>query len=161
VAATAKVAVSWVPAPLMTALLAVTPDGTFRLTPARFVPAIVTRTFVSPCAPMAGVIEVMLGEAGLMANDSALLFDTGVVTAKVTVANGAVASTVNVAVIFVLSTTITELAVMPAGIFRLAPVKPDPVIVTGTLVPGAADAGAIFRSCGPLVMFQTALGSAA
>ncbi len=135
--------------------LTVTPDpDTDTVVPvaAKFVPVRVTGT-TEPRKPEAGVTAVNVGVGGASTvNVTVLLVPPGVVV-MLTVLEPVVAEVeiVNVAVTVVSFTTVRLLEVTPEPdtVIAVAPVRPVPVRVTGTLVPRTPELGAIVDSTGP------------
>lgn len=149
-----KVAVIVVALTTVTALT-LTPDpDTDTVVPVvvKLVPVSVTGTLV-PRSPLSGVIDVSVGLAGVTTVNVTVLVvpSAAVVTLTFLALRVAEDVTVNVAVTVVSLTTVRSLEVTPEPeiVMAVAPVRPLPVRVTGTLVPRAPELGAIEVSTGP------------
>jgi hypothetical protein len=115
------------------------------------VPVSVTGTAV-PRTPELGVTEISVGTGGTTAvNVTGLLAPPGtVVTLTFLAVSPAAAAIVKVAVTVVSFTTVRLLTVIPPpAVMAVAPVRPLPVNVTGTLVPCSPMLGAMEVSDGP------------
>src|SRR5207248_7796387 len=97
-----------------------------------------------------GVMLVRVGPGGLMVKVSALLVPPVVVTVMDFAPRVAVAVMAKVAVICVAVTTGVPVMLRPvlAGMFRVAPARVVPTMVTGTLVPCAPIFGVMLVSTG-------------
>jgi hypothetical protein len=123
------------------------PDTVILVAPVRPLPVRVTGTLV-PRVPELGAIVESTGPDTV--NVWVLLVPPGVVTLTVLALIVAVAKIVNVAVTVVSFTTVRPLYVTPVPdtVIVVAPVKPLPESVTGTLVPLTPVAGVIEASVG-------------
>jgi hypothetical protein len=112
-------------------------------------PMIVTGTVV-PRTPELGVIDDTVGDGGLFTvNVKALVSPFGVLTMTGLGLGTAVGETVKVAVTVESFTTVNELTVTPApAVTAVAPVRPEPEMVTGTMVPSTPAAGVIEVNAG-------------
>lgn len=144
-----------VPLSTTVTLLTVTPDPeTVILVPVavKFAPSNVTGTAV-PRTPVFGVTEVSVGAGGRSTvNVTPLLLPlAAVVTFTVLAVSPAPEPTVNVAVTVPSSTTekLLTVTLLPEMVTPVAVARPDPVNVTGTLVPRAPVFGVIAESTGP------------
>ena len=158
VAVIVKFAVTVVAFTTVTAL-AVTPvpDTVTAVVPVKLVPVRVTATTV-PRPPLLGVIEVSAGPTTV--NVTALLVVPLTVTVMLWAPSVVVAAMLSVAVTVVSFTATKLLTVMlgePGAFTDVAPVRPMPVMVTGTLVPRAPELGAIDASVGATTVNVTAL----
>jgi hypothetical protein len=130
--------------------LAVTPvpDTVMAVAPVRPLPVNVTGTLV-PLGPDVGLIEVSVDAVNVKV--TALLVPPGALMVTFLAPTVAVAEIANAAVTVVSFTTVRPLMVIPLPdtVMAVAPVKPLPVSVTGTLVPRAPDVGLIEASAGP------------
>jgi hypothetical protein len=160
VAEIVKVAVSIVEFTTVTALT-VTPLPALTVVPVavKLVPVSVTGTAVAR-RPVLGATEPSVGCGGeTTVNVTVLLVPPGAVTLTVLAVKPAVAAIVNIPVTVVSFTTVTPPTVTPVleTVMAVVPVRPEPVRVTGTLVPRPPDVGVIEVRLGPTTVNVCAL----
>jgi hypothetical protein len=134
------------------------PDTVTADVPVRFVPVKVTGTLV-PLMPVLGAIEVSVGVGGAVTVNTTLpVVPIGVTTATFLAERVAPAAIVNV-VVTVVGVTVKAPTVIPVPdtVTAVAPVRPVPLRVTGTLVPLTPVAGAIEDRPGPWTVNVTVL----
>jgi len=127
--------------------------------PVRLVPVSVTGTVV-PRLPLTGEMEVNVGPCTV--NVTALVTPAGVVTVTFLAPVAAPVVMVKVAVTVVSFTALKALTVTPPPdtVTAVAPVRPTPVMVTGTAVPRTPVLGAIEASPVPTPLIVTTAGLA-
>src|ERR1017187_9612546 len=150
-AAMVKLAVIWVVSTTVTPLTVTPALATMMVAPGmKLAPDKVPGT-VAPCAPFDGLMELMVGTAGITVKDTGPLIPPEVVTVTFVPPSVALAAILKVAVICVALTTVTPLTVTPAlATLTVAPeMKPVPVKVTRTVAPRARLDGLIEVTFGP------------
>lgn len=115
--------------------------------PLKFAPVIVTKAVV-PTVALGGVIPKSAGAKDVTVNVTGLLTPSGVVTSTERAPNVALAPTVKVAVIWVGDTDMLLMLTPTMGV-STAPVKLEPVMITGKAAPTGALGGLIPVRTGP------------
>jgi hypothetical protein len=161
---TAQLAVTWI-LEVATTLVQVMPPPLMAtaVAPVMLVPARVTGTVV-PRTPVLGVIDVSVGGGGAVTVNvrGLLVAPPASVTVTFLAFAVAVAAMFSVAVTVVSFTAVKPLTVMfiPDTFTAVAPVRPRPVMVTGTAAPRTPVLGAIEVSPIPVPLIVTTAGLA-